>query len=71
MGLFGVETPETVTVRGNPFRCLACQHDTFFQRRAQLHGAVATFFNVEWASQSCVCIICSECGHVHWFVAQD
>jgi hypothetical protein len=71
MGIFGKDEPEAVSVRGKPLRCLACQHDLFFQRRAQLHSGVATFFNIEWASPSCVCVICSECGHVHWFLPQD
>jgi hypothetical protein len=71
MGIFGNNEPEPVSVRGKPLRCLACQHDTFYQRRAQLHSGVATFFNIEWASPSCVCVVCSECGFVHWFLPQD
>ena len=50
MGIFGSDEPETMELRGRPFACLACDHNTFYQRRAQLHSGVATFFNLEWAS---------------------
>jgi hypothetical protein len=68
MGIFGKEEPEAVDVHGRPLRCLVCANQTFYQRRAQLHSAVATFFDLEWTGTTCVCVICSECGHVHWFV---
>jgi hypothetical protein len=41
-----------------------CGTETFWQRRAQLHSGVATFFNLEWASPTCECLICSACGYV-------
>ena len=68
MGIFGKEEPETIELNGKPLRCVVCQHDTFYQRKAQLHGGVATFFDVEWASPTYLCLICSECGYIHWFV---
>ena len=71
MGIFGSDEPETMDLRGRPFACLACGHNTFYQRRAQLHSGVATFFNLEWASPTCLCVICSACGHVHWFLPQE
>ena len=68
MGIFGKEEPEEVTVKGKPLRCVICQHGAFYQRRAQLHGPVATLFNLEWTAPTATCVICSECGHVHWFL---
>jgi predicted nucleic-acid-binding Zn-ribbon protein len=68
MGIFGKEEPETIELNGKPLRCVVCQHATFYQRKAQLHGGVATFFDVEWASPTCLCLVCSECGYIHWFV---
>jgi predicted nucleic-acid-binding Zn-ribbon protein len=67
MGLFGKSEPEVVMVLDAPFRCQVCRNDTFWQRQAQLHAGVATFFNLEWASPTCTCVICSRCGYVHWF----
>jgi hypothetical protein len=67
MGIFGKEEPEAVEILGKAFHCQVCQHDTFYQRRAQLHAGVATFFNLEWAAPTCDCIICSYCGYIHWF----
>jgi hypothetical protein len=68
MGIFGKEEPETIELNGEPLRCVVCQHAAFYQRKAQLHSGVATFFNVEWASPTCLCLVCSECGYIHWFV---
>ena len=68
MGIFGNDDPEPVEVRGQPMRCVVCQNATFHQRDAQLHGRLVTFFNVEWASPTCTCVICSACGYVHWFL---
>ena len=68
MGLFGDEQPEAVTVHGNPFKCLVCQSDEFWEREAQLNTALATFFNMDWANQTATCLVCASCGYVHWFL---
>jgi predicted nucleic-acid-binding Zn-ribbon protein len=71
MGMFGKDEPETATVRGKPFRCLACSNETFWQQRAQLHGGVASLFDIEWlVSPTCDLLVCSACGYVHWFLEQ-
>lgn len=71
MGLFGKDEPETATVLGRPLRCQVCNGDRFWQRKAQLHTGVASFFDLEWASPSCTCLVCSACGYVHWFFPED
>lgn len=68
MSIFGKEEPEPVEVNGRPLRCLVCQHGTFYRQSAQVHGGVATFFNLEWASPTGICIVCSACGYIHWFL---
>ena len=68
MPLFGQEKPEAVMVNGASLSCVICKHDTFFERRAQLHGPVATLFNLEWAAPTATCVVCSQCGYVHWFL---
>ena len=25
-------------------------------------------FNLEWTAPTATCVICSECGYVHWFL---
>jgi hypothetical protein len=30
----------------------------------------ASFFNLEWTSPTCTCLVCSACGYVHWFLPQ-
>jgi hypothetical protein len=70
MGLFDREpdAPEPVEVAGRALHCQICGNGTFWQRKAQLHGAVATFFNLEWTSPTAACLVCSSCGYVHWFL---
>lgn len=70
MGLFDspADEPSPVDVSGRTLSCLVCRNTTFHQRSAQLHGGMATFFNIEWASPTAVCVICSECGYIHWFL---
>jgi predicted nucleic-acid-binding Zn-ribbon protein len=70
MGLFEKEEPETVDVLGHALKCQVCANGTFWQRKAQLHTGVATFFNLEWASPTCFCVICSRCGYIHWFLPE-
>ena len=71
MSLFGKGEPETVDVSDRLLRCQVCGNNTFWKRSARLHSGIATFFNLEWASPSCVCVICSSCGYIHWFVPQS
>ena len=71
MGLFGEEQPEPVEVLEHALTCRVCQNNTFWQRKAQLHSGIATFFNLEWASPTCTCVICSRCGYVHWFFPES
>jgi hypothetical protein len=68
MGLFDAPEPEPVEIAGRPLRCEICHNGTFWQRTAQLHGAVATFFNMEWTSPTARCLVCSNCGYIHWFL---
>lgn len=70
MGLFGKSEPETFTVVGKPLRCEICHHDKFWQRQAQLHTAVASFFDLEWIQPSANCMVCAQCGYIHWFLPQ-
>jgi hypothetical protein len=70
MSIFGKEEPEVVTVLDKPLRCQVCSADRFYTRKAQLHGAVASFFDLEWTGPSCTCVICSRCSYVHWFLPE-
>jgi hypothetical protein len=68
MGLFDKLEPERATIKGHPLRCEICHHEAFWHRRAQLHSAVASFFNLEWTQPSADCYVCAECGYIHWFL---
>lgn len=71
MSIFGKAEPEEFDVLGRPLRCQICSNITFYRQQAQLHGAVATFFKVEWASPTAECLVCSACGYIHWFLPQS
>ena len=68
MGLFGREEAEEHEVAGNPLRCEICHHTRFWQREAQLNTAVATFFSFDWANPTATCLVCENCGYIHWFL---
>ena len=70
MGLFGKDEPEPANVLDKPLKCQVCTNGLFWSREAQLHTGVASFFNLEWASPTCTCLVCSACGYVHWFLPQ-
>ena len=66
MGYFRKES-QTVQINGRDLRCLICSNDTFYKKEAQLNTALATFFKLDWANSSALCIICENCGYIHWF----
>lgn len=68
MGLFGKKAPGTIEVLGKPLACLVCAGTLFHTRRAQLNTAAATLFDLDWANKSANCIICEQCGYIHWFL---
>lgn len=68
MGLFSKKEPEQIFVREQQLQCAVCRYDRFWTREAQLHTAVATFFDMEWAGESAACFVCDNCGYIHWFI---
>lgn len=62
------ERGEPAFVAEQRLTCVVCRHGHFRHRRAQLHSAAASFFNMEWLGPTADCYICSKCGYVHWFV---
>lgn len=57
-----------VNVRGKRLQCVVCKNQHFRFRKAQLHSAVATFFDVEWMGPSANCYVCTNCRYIHWFL---
>ncbi|MBM3790136.1 MAG: hypothetical protein FJW35_07260 [Acidobacteria bacterium] len=68
MGLFDKKEPEHVYIKGNELHCEICKHTRFYQRKAQLNTAVATFFSFDWVNPSATCVVCENCGYIHWFL---
>ena len=67
-GLFKGKEAEAVVLNNRPFKCQVCENDKFFRREAQLNTSLATFFGMDWANRSAICLICSKCKYVHWFL---
>jgi hypothetical protein len=69
MGLFGKAQPEPYKVAdGLRLQCLICNCELFWYRQAQLNTATATFFQLDWLNRSAICLVCDQCGHIHWFL---
>ena len=67
MGLFNQEAAEK-TVAGITIRCEICRHTRFYERQAQLNTAVLSFFDLDWLNKSARCLVCEQCGYIHWFL---
>jgi predicted nucleic-acid-binding Zn-ribbon protein len=63
--------PSLVTVgpAGIRFACPVCQGQLFTDREIKLNTTGAEFFNMGWANQSAVGLVCQKCGYLHTFVA--
>ncbi len=70
MALFKSDRPETFEVCGEPFHCTVCGNDKFTTRKAQLNTSLATMFGLDWANRSAVCVLCSQCRYIHWFLPE-
>jgi hypothetical protein len=68
MGLFGRREADTVEVLGHPMRCEICKHDRFYSREGKVQTTAMTFFDLDWANASATCLVCEQCGYVHWFL---
>jgi len=67
MGLFRKNEPTLATVRGRPFKCLVCGCHEFWNREIKLNSTAMEFFDLGWANQSALGLLCAACGYVHEF----
>ena len=70
MGLFE-RGPVLATLHRMPFVCTVCKHHQFDHNRFKLNTGIAEFFDFAWANRSADCLVCEQCGYVHWFLASD
>ncbi|MFZ5865931.1 MAG: hypothetical protein ACOYXY_08640 [Thermodesulfobacteriota bacterium] len=68
MGRSSKPEAEAAEVAGRALKCLICGHDRFNKREALLNTASMTFFNLDWANASGMCMVCDNCGFIHWFL---
>jgi len=71
MGILGFgakNEPETVEVNGVKLVCQVCRHNKFWRTEGQLNTSLATFFKLDWTNISAVCLVCDNCGYIHWFL---
>jgi hypothetical protein len=55
-------------VNGKTVTCQHCGHDGFVESKALLNTPGLTFLGLDWANEQAVTLLCSECGHIEWFV---
>jgi hypothetical protein len=65
---FSNSDAQAYNVAGVSLRCEICKHTLFWHRNAQLHTAMATFFDFEWLGPNADCYVCARCGYIHWFL---
>lgn len=66
MTLSRIEARE-VSVAGHQLRCQVCDFTRFFRREATLSTG-ASAFGQDWTNSKAECVVCEQCGFVHWFV---
>ncbi len=72
MGLFSEDKgPGQVIIKNVKLECTVCSHDEFKSRKAQLNTKVASFLKLDWVNKSAHCHICTNCGHIEWFMGQE
>lgn len=59
--------PESVIVNALPLKCLVCGHTAFHRRKTHFDMALAKQLNPDWKDSTGYCLICAQCGHIHWF----
>lgn len=60
--------PETVTIGDHPMKCLVCSNLSFHRRKTHFDTALIKELNPDWTHSVGYCLICDQCGHIHWFV---
>ncbi len=48
--------------------CSHCGGTEFKDDQAQLNTAGATYFGYDWLNRSAHALICTNCGHIEWFL---
>ncbi len=66
MTLTSIEARE-VSIAGHQLRCQVCDFTRFFRREARLSTG-ASAFGQDWTNSKAECMVCEQCGFVHWFV---
>jgi len=70
VGLFGKRSPVLATVAGRPLRCLVCGGPEFWHREVKLNSTGMELFDLGWANQSALGLLCATCGYVHEFTGK-
>jgi hypothetical protein len=70
VALFKTQEAAQVEIAGRELHCTICLHPRFRERKAQLNTAAASFFDLDWANPSATCLVCENCGYIHWFLPQ-
>ena len=68
MALFGGHEAEEAVIAGKQLVCEICRHTKFYSREGKIQTTAMTFFDLDWANASATCLVCEQCGYVHWFL---
>lgn len=63
-----MSNPQEFVIKGVKLSCNHCGANGFTSRRAQLNTAIMTAFDLDYLNASADVYVCSDCGHLHWFI---
>ncbi len=64
----GALGPGSYRVKEKEVICSHCGYSEFTEGSAQLNTAGMTFIGLDWANKSAYTLLCSNCGHIEWFM---
>jgi len=62
--------PVTATVDERKVVCLVCSNDQFWDREVKINTSGMEFLGMDWANESAVGLVCTNCGYLLEFAGR-
>jgi hypothetical protein len=64
----GGRSGSALRVQGRAVSCPICGNNRFQAREGKLQTTAMTLFGLDMFNASAVCHVCTDCGHILWFL---
>jgi uncharacterized protein len=59
---------KSIEVKDKRLVCSHCLGNIFEERHAKLNTTLMTLFDMDWLNKTADVFVCSNCGHLEWFL---